>query len=80
MYVCLCRTVTDLAVIAEIHAGARSVREIARRCGAGGRCGGCYPEVARLLALHESADQACQRGELAASSETGSALCAELAS
>jgi bacterioferritin-associated ferredoxin len=56
MYICFCRTVTDRVVIAEIHAGARTMHEIAKRCGAGGRCGGCRPEVARLLSRHLEAN------------------------
>jgi bacterioferritin-associated ferredoxin len=50
MYVCHCRAVTDGDVIAAISSPADSVQIVARRCGAGGRCGGCLPELARLLA------------------------------
>jgi bacterioferritin-associated ferredoxin len=52
MYVCHCRVVTDRDVIAAIESGAATVRALARHCGAGGRCGGCLPELARLLAAH----------------------------
>ena len=50
MYVCSCRAVTDRTVDAAIASGADTVEEIARRCGAGARCGGCWPELERLLA------------------------------
>jgi bacterioferritin-associated ferredoxin len=59
MYVCSCRGVTDRTVQAAIASGAGTVEEIANRCGAGARCGGCWPELERLLA--ESARRAAQR-------------------
>lgn len=49
MLVCSCRTVSDRTVSAAIAAGAGDVEEIGRRCGAGTRCGGCHPELRRLL-------------------------------
>lgn len=50
MFVCACRAVTDRTVCAAIAAGARTVEEIAARCHAGEGCGGCHPELERLLA------------------------------
>jgi bacterioferritin-associated ferredoxin len=50
MYVCSCRGVTERAVRTAISAGASCVEEIAARCGAGSRCGGCHPALERLLA------------------------------
>jgi bacterioferritin-associated ferredoxin len=47
--VCSCRAVSDRTVAAAIASGASSVDEVAARCGAGSRCGGCWPEVERLL-------------------------------
>jgi bacterioferritin-associated ferredoxin len=55
MFVCSCEAVTDRTVDAAITVGAGSVEEIARRCGAGARCGGCWPELERLLAEHDAA-------------------------
>ena len=49
MYVCHCRAVTDRTVAACVAGGARTVQEVAERCGAGGRCGGCIPVVEELL-------------------------------
>lgn len=50
MYVCLCRGVTDGAICAAIDEGAADLPELAMRCGAGSRCGGCWPALRRLLA------------------------------
>ena len=50
MFVCYCRTVTDRTVRRVIDAGAGSLGEIADRCGAGSRCGGCHEVLARMLA------------------------------
>ena len=50
MVVCSCRVVTDRTVEAAIAAGADTVEDIAAACAAGGRCGGCWPELERLLA------------------------------
>lgn len=49
MYVCHCRAITDRTVAACIAAGAASVEEVTRGCGAGGRCGGCIPAIEALL-------------------------------
>lgn len=49
MFVCSCRAVSDRTVRAAIAAGAASVDEVIERCAAGGDCGGCWPELQRLL-------------------------------
>ena len=49
MFVCSCRAVTDRTIRAAIASGARSIEDVAARCGAGGRCGGCWPALAELL-------------------------------
>ena len=49
MFVCHCRAVTDRTIKGEIEAGAASVDELAVRCGAGSRCGGCIESIERLL-------------------------------
>jgi bacterioferritin-associated ferredoxin len=64
MFVCSCRAVSDRTVAAVIASGARTVEEIARRCGAGAQCGGCWPELERLLA--EQRDRDVQRDTRAA--------------
>ena len=50
MIVCSCLSVNDSTVHAAIASGADSLEEIEMRCRAGGRCGGCWPELERLLA------------------------------
>jgi len=50
--VCSCRTVSDRTVDAAIAAGASTVEDLVRRCGAGSRCGGCHPELVRILQTH----------------------------
>ena len=52
MWVCLCKGVTDRQIRAAISAGARDLGEIGVRCRAGTGCGGCVPEVCRLLQDH----------------------------
>jgi bacterioferritin-associated ferredoxin len=56
MWVCLCKGVNDRQIRAAINAGARSPEEIAARCRAATGCGGCLPEVCRLLADHLAAE------------------------
>ena len=55
MWVCFCRAVNDRAVREAVEAGARTDAEVAQACGAGDRCGGCLPAIARLLQETESA-------------------------
>jgi len=56
MFVCSCRAVTDRTVDAVLASGATCIEDVAERCGAGSRCGGCWPELERLL--HEHAESA----------------------
>ncbi len=52
VYVCSCRAVTDRTIDAVIVSGASSVEEITSKCAAGGRCGGCWPALERMLDEH----------------------------
>jgi bacterioferritin-associated ferredoxin len=52
MWVCHCKGVTDRQIRSAIRAGARTVVEISDHCRAGTGCGGCLPEVCRLLDDH----------------------------
>lgn len=61
MYVCSCRGVTDRTIRAAIVGGATTVDEIGRRCGAGTRCGGCWPVLDELLDLVGEPAQHAQR-------------------
>ena len=58
MYVCSCRAVTDRTVKAAIASGARTIEQVAERCGAGGRCGGCWPVLNELLEASAASDDA----------------------
>ena len=57
MFVCSCRAVTDRTVRAAIASGAQSIEDVAARCGAGGRCGGCWPALAELLDEHRTSER-----------------------
>jgi len=52
MVVCHCSAVNDRQIRAEILAGALDVDDVAARCDAGGRCGGCQPIIEALIAEH----------------------------
>ena len=52
MWVCHCKGVTDGQIRSAIDAGARTPVEIGSQCRAGTGCGGCLPEVCRLLDDH----------------------------
>jgi bacterioferritin-associated ferredoxin len=56
MWVCLCKGVNDRQIRAAIKAGARTPEDIAAHCRAATGCGGCLPEVCRLLADHLAAE------------------------
>ena len=53
MLVCHCLAVNDQAVARAAAEGATTVDDLTARCGAGGRCGGCRPMLAELLAEAE---------------------------
>ena len=52
MYVCSCQGVNDRAVHGALSSGAESVYDLAVLCGAGSGCGGCWPELERLIEEH----------------------------
>jgi bacterioferritin-associated ferredoxin len=52
MVVCSCRRVSDRAVREAIDEGARTVPDVTARCAAASRCGGCWPELERLINEH----------------------------
>jgi len=49
MIICLCQVVSDRQVRALVAAGARTVTEVGRLCGAGTGCGGCRKQLARCI-------------------------------
>ena len=56
MLICHCRAVNDRVIRDTIAAGARRPEDIALRCGAGSRCGGCLPALRELLDAHDAAE------------------------
>jgi bacterioferritin-associated ferredoxin len=50
--VCSCRRVSDRAVREAIAEGALTVPDVTARCAAASRCGGCWPELERLINEH----------------------------
>ena len=50
MVVCHCNVVHDREIRAEILAGALDADDLAARCTAGTRCGGCKPVLEALIA------------------------------
>lgn len=49
MLVCHCKVVYDGQIREVIAGGARDEFDVADACGAGTGCGGCVPEISRLL-------------------------------
>lgn len=56
MYVCVCKGVSDRIVLATIRAGARTVNDVSKRCGAGSDCGACRGTIRDML---EDGDADC---------------------
>jgi bacterioferritin-associated ferredoxin len=50
MIVCHCAAVNDGAIRVAHAAGARTIGQVSRACGAARSCGGCRPALADLLA------------------------------
>lgn len=50
MIVCLCANVSERELVETIQAGATTVKEVGRRCGAGTGCGACKPLIRECLA------------------------------
>ncbi|HYC54445.1 MAG TPA: (2Fe-2S)-binding protein [Candidatus Binatia bacterium] len=49
MIVCECENVSDARIRETIAKGARTIGEVTRRCGAGGCCRSCHPQIGRML-------------------------------
>ena len=64
MIVCHCVGVTDATIRKLVDAGATSVGEITRRCGAGRCCAPCREEIASLV--HSACAPQSPRREFAA--------------
>jgi bacterioferritin-associated ferredoxin len=49
MFVCMCAAVTDSEIHACVHAGARTIDEVAEHSLAGTGCGGCRDHIQEIL-------------------------------
>lgn len=49
MYVCICLAVTEAEAHRAVTDGARTVTDVAARCGAGTGCGSCVEKVRALI-------------------------------
>jgi bacterioferritin-associated ferredoxin len=49
LIVCHCRGINDRTIREAVRSGARSCRQVARACEAGGRCGGCRPVIHEII-------------------------------
>ena len=56
MIVCICENVNTRQLHEEIADGARTVRDLRDRCGAGGNCGNCICDLKTILALVQPDD------------------------
>ncbi|HYC01002.1 MAG TPA: (2Fe-2S)-binding protein [Candidatus Limnocylindrales bacterium] len=65
MIVCECENVSDTRVRETIAKGARTIAEVTRRCGAGGCCRSCHPQIARMLRNAAAARAAEETGNAA---------------
>ena len=60
MLVCHCQAVCDRAIRKAIRDGARTRRQVARACAAGGRCGGCRPAIDAIIEAEVKQHQAAK--------------------
>jgi bacterioferritin-associated ferredoxin len=52
MFVCLCHGVTSHVVTDLVESGARTSKQIAEACGAGGDCGRCRRTLRAMIEAH----------------------------
>lgn len=50
--ICHCEAVGEQTILSVIGPECVDIGDLARRCGAGARCGGCHPALAELLARY----------------------------
>jgi len=73
MIVCECENVSDARIRDTIAKGATTIAEVTRRCGAGGCCRSCHPQIARMLRNAAAARAAASAAAPAPSEETPAA-------
>ena len=52
VWICLCEAVNSGKIIEVIDAGARTIAEVGRECGAGTDCGKCKRNIRSLIEEH----------------------------
>jgi bacterioferritin-associated ferredoxin len=57
MFVCLCVGVTSHVVNEVVAGGARTSKQIAEACGAGGDCGRCRRTLRAIIAAHHEVNE-----------------------
>jgi NAD(P)H-nitrite reductase large subunit len=60
MRVCHCRSVTDREIVSLVREDVTDVDAIGEFCGAGTGCGGCRPEVERIISIARSEQHAAK--------------------
>ena len=58
MIVCLCHGVNDHKIRRVVEDGAKTVREVGRRCGAGTDCGSCRRQIKDVIESVEATQDA----------------------
>ena len=58
---CHCLAVNDRRIADEIVAGALDIEDVAARCGAGARFGGCHPTIEALLVTVRAAAEVAEQ-------------------
>ena len=61
MFVCLCMGITSHDVTECVANGARTSKQIAEACGAGGDCGRCRRTLRAIIAANAEVDEAAPR-------------------
>ena len=61
MFVCLCMGITSHDVTECVASGARTSKQIAEACGAGGDCGRCRRTLRSIIDAHAEVDQGTPR-------------------
>ena len=58
MYACICHAVTVADVKAHVAAGAQTVEDLGRACGAGTGCGSCRKRLGAIIMGQRSVERA----------------------
>jgi bacterioferritin-associated ferredoxin len=62
VWVCLCEAVTSGTIVDAIEAGARTVADVEKACGAGSVCGKCRRNILILIDQHQGDAPPARKG------------------